>query len=677
MANSHFAYKITQMSHKKIKYNHAVATERFAPNLSGEFAGMFETLVARLGKSLPINRQEFLLKEIEFINNRDNLFNDIEALKYLAALHILYDLSLQGWIFDIEKRNLYLRMESENIANKDQIKYRLHSETDAQFRMKSVRTFICSMEKERVYKGQKVSIKSLIGDPGSLIQKIKANERVCEPYIQYVSGERDIFTGLKLADIWRYFRYTWSIPYKTMPGRNMYYLVRDASQVFHPIIGIFALGNSVLNLTVRDDEIGWTVESIRKSLTRKSETEHFEQKVSDTDKTIKVSNKHFIESEAAFHARVSAYSERMFSQLIKNIDDALGDIYIADLNCTEQIENPTQDFINQLFVRSEELRLRSLNNKNAKNPDWHQEACSILFTRKRTAELAKLLESKLTFQSAKGDDAETKLRNLLSNEAGRKAISRSLLANRKCKIGSNMMEIIVCGAVPPYNELLGGKLVSMLACSPIVIEGYTKRYQNQISEIASRMKGEEVIRDSRLAFLGTTSLYSSGSSQYNRIKVPFEDGFCLEFKKMGITEGYGTVYFSSDTTTTLSRILEIIDGGKRISHVFGEGTSPRFRLINRGLTLMGIKATSFLKHYSPRIVYSIELASNTNDFLLGFTDNLHYNFNLNDEEEVKKRTQDIIDFWYSRWLKTRLKTVDINGRLDAFNASKLLLSNRL
>jgi hypothetical protein len=663
------------MSRKKHIDSQDIATERFAPDLSGEYAKMFETLVTRLGKSLPLNRQEFLLKEIELFKARGD--NNLDAIKYLACLNILYDLSLQGWIFDIDKNCLYLRMESDNIADKDHIKYRLHSETDAQFKVKSVRYFIKSMERERLYQGRLVSIKALIGDPEALITKIRNKEEVCKPYIELVSGNRDKYTGLKLADIWRYFRYTWSIPYKTMPGRNMYYLVRDAGQDNHPIIGIFALGNSVLNLTVRDDKIGWTVEAIRNSLERKSETDHYEQKVSDTEKTIKVSNKHFIETEDAYHARVSCYSEKVLTQLIKNVDIALADIYIGDLNCDEQIANPTQDFINLLFTKSEDLRLRSLNNKNAKNPDWRQEACSVLFTRKRTAELAKLLESKLAFQSVKGTTAEERLRSLLSNDSGRKAITRSLLANRKCKIGSNMMEIIVCGAVPPYNELLGGKLVSMLSCSPIVIKGYTERYQNQVSEIASRMKGERVIRDSRLAFLGTTSLYSSGSSQYNRIRVPFKDGFNLEFRKMGITEGFGTVYFSSETTTALSRMLEIIDGGKRISHVFGEGTSPRFRLINRGLTLLGIKAASFLKHYSPRIVYSIELATNTNEFLLGFTDELHYNFHVDNEEDISNRTQEIIDYWYERWLKTRLGSVNIEERLDAFIADKLLLSNRL
>lgn len=214
----------------------------------------------------------------------------------------------------------------------------------------------------------------------------------------------------------------------------------------------------------------------------------------------------------------------------------------------------------------------------------------------------------------------------------------------------------------------------MLACSPVVIRDYTERYKNQVSEIASRMKGERVIRDSRLAFLGTTSLYAIGSSQYNRISVPVANDFSLKYKKMGITEGYGTVFFSKETTATLMRVLELQDGGRRINNIFGEGTSPRFRLISRGLSCLGIKADAFLKHYSPRIVYSIELAKNTNEFLCGATDDLQYPFDISDTKSVETGTQKIIDYWYKRWLQMRLTSVDIIGRLRHFDVSSVLVS---
>lgn len=187
------------------------------------------------------------------------------------------------------------------------------------------------------------------------------------------------------------------------------------------------------------------------------------------------------------------------------------------------------------------------------------------------------------------------------------------------------------------------------------------------------MKGSRVIRDSRLAFLGTTSLYAAGSSQYNRIKVPETEDFRLYFNEMGITAGYGTVYFSRSTTAVIMRMLELQDGGRRINNIFGEGTSPRFRLITRGMACLGIKSDIFLKHYSPRIVYSIELAKNTNDFLCGFTDELEYPFDVNNPEVVTRKTNDLIDYWYNRWLCSRLLSVDIVDRLEHFNVNTIIL----
>ena len=121
------------------------------------------------------------------------------------------------------------------------------------------------------------------------------------------------------------------------------------------------------------------------------------------------------------------------------------------------------------------------------------------------------------------------------------------------------------------------------------------------------------------------------------------------------------------------RMLELQDGGRRINNIFGEGTSPRFRLITRGMACLGIKSDIFLKHYSPRIVYSIELAKNTNDFLCGFTDELEYPFDVNDPEVVTRKTNDLIDYWYNRWLCSRLLSVDIVDRLEHFNVNTIIL----
>ena len=527
-----------------------------------------------------------------------------------------------------------------------------------------------------MYHDREISIKNLIGSKEALIEAINNNQRVVDPYIQLVTHSIDEHTGYRDIDIWRYFRYTWSIPYKTMPGRNLFYLVRDRAQEFHPVIGIFALGNAVLNLTVRDNEIGWTVDAIRSTLERKASKEISTQEVSQTNgKKVTSKRTRYLETEEEHIARITAYSQKIMEVLLGNLKNAINDIYVRDFGYHRGTKYPSEEIINELKRLYEELREQAIDNKKtAKVTDWEDETKEILFKKKRAFELAKLLDAMRWFNRFKCDSYTKWLDSMVKNEQGRKAINVALVANRKTKIGSNMMEIIVCGAIPPYNELLGGKLVSILACSPVVIRDYTEKYKNQVSEIASRMKGKRVIRDSRLAFLGTTSLYSIGSSQYNRIKVPINDEFTLQFKMMGITEGYGTVYFSKETTDAMMRILELQDGGRRINNVFGEGTSPRFRLISRGLSTLGIKADAFLKHYSPRVVYSIELATNTNEFLLGYTDELNYSFDITSNDDVNKKTQGLIEYWYERWMSKRLHTVDIIQRLQAFTPESIMLS---
>ena len=652
-----------------------IAIESFTPNLSERFQQRFGNLLVKLDHTLYYKRATIIQEELTFIY--ENYDNDLDTLKYCATLSVLIDLSQQGWLLDIQGTRLMLKMENDHLDDKAKIRYRLSAERNAQFKQESVKAFIRAMEKEKVYNNHDVSVKVLIGDKDFLIDAIKNHRRICDPYIQQVSNQRDIFTGYKLSDIWRYFRYTWSIPYKTMPGRNLFYLVRDRSQPFHPIIGIFALGNSVLNLTVRDDDIGWTVDAIKRNMNIQTNTTSCENTVSGTSgKKVSVSIKSKQETNAAYMARREQYANRVYPLLLANINRAISEIYVKDLGYRRQTKYPKQEQIDSLIQLSEKYSMLSLNNRNQKeNPDWEQEATTNLFTRKRAAELAKLLSTKMVFNNAIGDSNFEKLEYLLSNETGRKAINSALIANRKTKIGSNMMDIIVCGSIPPYNELLGGKLVSILACSPRVIKDYTDKYSRQVSEIASRMKGSRVIRDSSLVYLGTTSLYAVGSSQYNRIKVPIENEFTLEFRKMGITEGYGTVYFSKETTNLFSQILEIQDGGKRIGHVFGEGTSPRFRMISRGLSSLGIRAEAFLKHYSPRIVYSINLARNTDNYLMGLENTADYSFDINDNADVNNKTQDLIDFWYNRWLCMRLESVDIISRLKKFKKSDIMLGS--
>ena len=648
--------------------------ELFSPAFDQEKTVLFNALVNRIGQAYPHYRAQVIQNELNGIIADDN---NIEDQKYKSALNILIDLVQQGWQLEVHNGQLFLKMSAQDSVDKGYIRFRLSSERKAQFQDESVMRFVEKMEAIKQYNNQQISIRNLIGSSDALIDKIQnGDEPIVRPYIQLISHQKDVYTGYWLSDIWRYFRYTWAIPYKTMPGRNLFYLVRDAAQPFHPIIGIFALGNSVLNLTVRDDEIGWTVEAISKQLLRKKDVSHSAQIVSGTNgKTVGAKVERFLETDDEYEKRIREYSSKTISILMGNIESAIKDLYVRDLDYHRGTKYPKPEKVEELIALSNQLRDLAIDNKKTTGRvNFEQEAKEILFKKKRAAELARLLEAKIIFNKYRANDTSEWLKKLMASEEGRKAVNVALVANRKTKIGSNMMEIIVCGSIPPYNQLLGGKLVSILACSPQVVRDYTDKYADQVSEIASRMKGEKVVRDSRLAFLGTTSLYSVGSSQYNRIKVPMENDFVLTYKEMGITEGYGTVYFSKTTTSSLMRVLELQDGGRRINNIFGEGTSPRFRLISRGLSTLGIKSNAFLQHYTPRIVYSMELAKNTNDFLCGGADKLEYPYDITNSKEVEMATQAMADFWYERWLKSRLKSVDIVERLANFDVNSVLVS---
>lgn len=126
------------------------------------------------------------------------------------------------------------------------------------------------MERQRHHVDSFVSIFSLMRDGRELAaalrsvrrpsgeQRAEELRRVVDPYVQFVTQDaRCEFTGLRLQDIWRYFRHTWVNQYTSTPGRTMALLVRDRAAPFHPVVGIAALASPIVQIKERDTWIGW------------------------------------------------------------------------------------------------------------------------------------------------------------------------------------------------------------------------------------------------------------------------------------------------------------------------------------------------------------------------------------------------------------------------------------
>jgi hypothetical protein len=266
------------------------------------------------------------------------------------------------------------------------------------------------------------------------------------------------------------------------------------------------------------------------------------------------------------------------------------------------------------------------------------------------------------------------LQTLLKTDEGRKALRIGLHSNKKTKIGSSMMDIIVCGAIPPYAEMLGGKLVAMLMASPQVIREYQEVYGNQAGEIASRLAGRDVVRPADLVFLTTTSLYHVGSSQYQRIRIPGPRNSHIEFEHIGRTEGFGSTVLTTETTEFLRKLTIESEGMKRVNNIFGEGISPKLRMTRDGLALIGIPQNLVLRHNCPRLVYGVKLAKNAFEYLRGEDEEPAYVFH---PSKCETGTRSIVQHWMQRWFVARAKREESLSKVEAFDPDDLKVSREI
>jgi len=638
-----------------------------------------------------------------------------EKARLRASFLLLRDLLQIGWKIVLTGSRVQLWQEDDSAdvqSTKRRIRESMRLERHESLNTPAVQQFVRFMERTRIVDDRPRSISSLIADGARIgaiaaaASKLPLSERHArlirqiKPYLQLVEPDaRDEFTQHRLMDIWRYFRLTWSIPYRSTPGRNMFYLVRDGGQPWHPIIGIAALGNCVIGLKSRDDRIGWTPDAMEKELRQARE-----------------------QGAEKLHACATEIADL----LISHLKQAISAIDISGITTANAIVNPSEESISEIesiariaaSERYEHLQRESasdqqddpLTAEEAEPRLSHErgepESSAALFRRKRAEKLANLLAARLAFDRANLEKSPIDgLERLLwsdrtwplRNEKGRSALRTVLNAHKETKIGTSMMEIIVCGAVQPYNHLLGGKLVAMLLTSPQIVSDYATKYGHTTSTIASKVAGVDVLRPARIVYLGTSSLYASGAdkgrlvrrgdaaephtqlkrpssaSQYNRVRIPADIAGHhgqVQYECIGVTEGYGSVHFSADTREALEELDKIAHNAKRVNSIFGEGTSPRMRKIRQGIGLLGLD-DKYLIHGQCRLIYAVKLAHNSERYLMGLDADPDYIFPTTRPERVTKQ---IAQFWIQRWLSSRLDHQEAIDAVTRFAPREALVS---
>jgi hypothetical protein len=573
---------------------------------------------------------------------------------------VILDLVAQGWSLQVKSGQVFVRsplkLNGTPTDEKDRIRRGHLLERDSQLGKKSVADFVKGMERRRLTKTGWHSIFSVMRDGRELADKLKRAAatddehsrasllgKTVSPYLQFVEGEATCeHTGLRLRDVWRYFRLTWVNSYKSTPGRSIMILIRDAAAPNHPVIGIAALGSSVVQQKVRDCYIGWDAGSFLDKLTHHPTTKE----------------------AALLHDALDSLIAGIY------IDDLLGD---ADIELgVEHLREPTHAVIEQLRRESKVARdMHHLNphvavhKSTAGDADldgrWEQKARTMLFRSKRCLQLATLLSIRKVFQEH-GFNAGSRrqLEEAVQSAQVRSAVGQLVRLIKAEHVGIDMMDITVCGAIAPYNAVLGGKLVCMLLCSPEVVRFYSAKYAKQASIIASSMKAAPVRRRHNLVLLCTTSLYGVGSSQYNRVRIPAEAvggaaGDELKFVDLGYSVGFGSFHFSQETLSWIKFLLGR-QGNRRVNSIFGEGVNPLMRKIREALDSVGLPGDEILWHGNRRVIYAVPLAKNYREILFGLDRRAKY---LIPQTAASERTDALADYWRRRWLSPRISRAGV------------------
>ncbi len=679
--------------------NATLRTDSILPTFRGVYLERFLRLIEAIDGMEAIDQRQSVCGELKWLSSRRD--ETLDRLKYRGMMLVLRDLLGQGWVTRFRQRSLFLcrpdytrgkHLHLDPVLVKAQIRAAYQEERLAKICEPSTVRFIGAMEEPG--KGKR-PVSDLIADGRELAAALSALPPVptaaalrsaVQPYLQLVRGEsRDAHTGHKLIDIWRYFRYSWALPYQPTPGRNLFYLVRDAARAHHPVMGIAALGNCVVQMSVRDSVIGWNVESVEQALQRRSQTTTRE--LPKDSPVRRAASVYYLETERQYRNRVQRYAATLAGTMGEALRKEFSQINPAGLVTEEDFVCPTDAVVRRLLLtahtsereRREDLRRTHESGERVKRTESRSSVSddteSPLYVKKRAQALADIVFARLMFQRERLEETPLEgIRRLLQSEDGRKALRIALHSNKKSKIGCNMMDIVVCGAIPPYGELLGGKLVAMLMASPQVVCDYRELYGGQPGQIASRLAGEPVIRPADLVFLTTTSLYHVGSSQYERIRIPGPRGRQITFDFIGHTEGYGLLLLSSETTGCLGEIAVQTHGMRRVNNIFGEGVSPRLRTTREGLALIGIPQELVLRHNCPRLIYGIRLATNAFEYLRGEAEAPQYVFPPGKREEG---TQAIIDHWARRWLLPRSKRAESMEKVVGFDKASLCLSREV
>ncbi len=186
------------------------------------------------------------------------------------------------------------------------------------------------------------------------------------------------------------------------------------------------------------------------------------------------------------------------------------------------------------------------------------------------------------------------------------------------------------GALPPYNEILGGKMVALSSTSEEICTTYRNKYSNRVTEINER------VIEPDLLFITTTSAFGK-SSIYNRLKYHNE----LVAKSLGYTKGSGTFHIPESLYKEIKVYLQ--SNGTDTSTTFGHGPSRKLKLLDIAFSKLNLRNYTF--HNIKREYFIFPLISNLKEVI----------HESESPDYLNRSLAEMTDFWKKRWAIPRSK----------------------
>jgi hypothetical protein len=206
------------------------------------------------------------------------------------------------------------------------------------------------------------------------------------------------------------------------------------------------------------------------------------------------------------------------------------------------------------------------------------------------------------------------------------------------------------GALPPYNSVLGGKLVASLMTTEQVRSDFSEKYKGQKTIIKGRTL------PARLLFITTTGAFGK-SSVYNRLKY---QGYPIS-KFIGYSYGSGSFHIPNSLYEKMVTYLEQEEGC--LERGFGNGPSRKMRLIDKALEKLGI--SNGVDHGVKRAVYLFPFARNLKNVIQNDVRPLWHHRNV----------EELTDYWKTRWALPRAGKNETYKNFNYGNFRKQVLLN--